>query len=40
MKNYNEEEDKDETYYDGSDSTRGKIVYRYGKNLFEFLFWL
>ena len=30
MKNYNEEEDKEESYYVGSDATKGKKVYRYG----------
>lgn len=30
MKNYNEEEDKLDTYYVGSETTKGKKVYRYG----------
>ena len=30
MKNYNEEEDKNDEYYEGSEKTKGKKVFRYG----------
>jgi dolichyl-diphosphooligosaccharide--protein glycosyltransferase len=30
MKNYNEEDDKNENYYEGSDQFKGKKIYRYG----------